>query len=145
MKITAILLSVLLGSVQSANAQSSYHVKPGVDMLICKATGKVDGITSLFLTETNQSGQLCGGFKKGEAVASALCIKGDLTSDLNVLEAQAVQYGENTLSLRYHEKTGFSLVKAFECDWNHEEKCLPGVEEVLAEEVMDCYISKLKY
>lgn len=147
MKIAAILLSVLFASIGSAQAQS-YHVTPGVKRLICKAAGKVDLIDSLFLTETTVRGQLCGSYTRSQSPmpnsSVQFCIKGELLGEENILSSDANRYGVSRIVLSYVQGKGFILKDEFECDWNHEEKCLPGTT-VEAEEVMDCHVSTLKY
>lgn len=62
-----------------------------------------------------------------------LCFNGSLTNESNVPITSEAQYGKNKFSLQNNGKNNFSLVKSFYCDYNHEEQCSSGTEEILSE------------
>ena len=131
MKILAILLSVFL--MNSSFAQT----------LNCKASGAVDGIVQLNFSSSDLEGQVCGQFLIKSlnglpAKLTFICFNGSLKNESNVLVTAEAQYGENKISLRNNGKNEFSLVKAFYCDYNHEEQCNSGSEEILSEEKLQC-------
>jgi len=140
MKTFGILFSVFL-------AQSS-HAYFG-DQLDCKATGKVDGIIELSFQETDLESQNCGYYKvdKNDGTSEEAiftCFNGSIYGEENEIASKAVSRGDQKITIRNDAVNGYRLVKVFICDFNHEESCIPGMEEVLVEEKLECKISKIK-
>ena len=148
MKFTVLMFAGLLSIAPSAKAQS-YHIMPGAHFLKCSANAKVAAITDIYLTQTTKLDQLCGGYTvqptpEKPAVFNPKCILGKMDGSDLILDQSEAYNGTYRLIVRKTEGA-YKLLFTFECDWNHEETCMPGIEVIKSEDQLKCIHGVLRY
>ena len=132
MKILGIFIAVFsVFSINNAQAGSA---------LICEASGKIDGITSIHAEDSNPAPEACVEIN-GKDVH---CAKGSIM-DLQIEVSSTTQTGIGTIQVLIEKvelptQTAYILKKVFNCDWvNGEEHCGMNSPEVeLQREMMNC-------
>lgn len=130
---------LILASFLSQNANAA-------SQLICKASGAIDGITSIHAEDSNSEPKICVAINEGTKSEKVNCSQGSIM-DSTVEVSSNLEIGKGTTKtvIVKTETTSqpiYTLKQTFTCDWsNDEEHCsISAPEKVLQTEALDCQI-----
>lgn len=134
---------IWIGSLLAAQFQFSMAFA-SFETMNCKGTGAIDGIEEISFQESDLEGQVCGYLQNKQK--NYTCFNGSLSNDRMDILSVPTTYGTHELQITFDPKNqSYILGKYFVCDFNHEEKCIPGNRELIAEERIQCEFAVLKH
>jgi hypothetical protein len=131
------MASVLFAFSNQVHASNSERV------LNCTASGKTDRIVKVSVQITDLEGQVCSTIstlaKDGTSLNDVIFCSNASVQDPSIqIGSTAVTYGTDRYYLETSHDNSRYLIKTYECDYNHEEVCAPGIEHIESKEKLNC-------